>query len=230
MNMFFVFFLCLDITAQPVVVQEAKSAVVIPGDGQVQLLIEGPRSPSTGFVVTVSEPAKFIRLKAQKDLFTVVQPTRISDTQWFFSAPPGTYAVTVTQFDPELGINEDYLKIQVDPLGPGPPPIDPGPGPPPSPVPSIDRVAALAPTDVVTAEMLINLYKTETDPTRVFERRKEIMRQRASYEANWNPFIVALNEELSRGDYVTNLRALAAALEKRITQTCVGGVCYKQMN
>jgi hypothetical protein len=225
----FLFLLCFlpsEITYQVVTVQEAKSAIVVPSDNGVQVLLQDPKGQSTGFTVTVPEPKKFIRLKAQKDLFNVIQPAQLDDTTWFFSAPQGTYAVTVTQFDPETGIDEHYLKVVVgdgvtepEPTDP-PVPVDPG---------RMGKLAALAPNDAITAQLLIDLYKSETEPAKVYERRKAIMRERASFANNWNPFIVAFNEEFKTGDYVTNLRQLAAALEARMTTVCINGTCYKSM-
>lgn len=228
MNYLLILLLCFlpsEITHQVVTVQEAKSAIVVPAENGVQVLLQEPAGTSTGFTVTVPEPKRFIRLKAQKDLFTVIQPTQLDATTWFFSAPQGTYAVTVTQFDPETGIDEHYMKVVVgegvaEPEPTPPPPVDPG---------RMGRLAALAPNDVITAQLLIDLYKTETVPSKVYERRLAIMRERSSYSSNWNPFIVAFNEEFKTGDYVTNLRQLAAALEARITTVCINGTCYKSM-
>jgi len=228
--MYFLLFLLMDISARPVSTQEAKSAVVIPTDTGVQVLLEEPGKVTTGFIVTVPQPSKFIRLKAQKDLFTVISPTKLNDNEWYFPAPPGIYAVTVTQFDPESGIDEQYLRVVID----GKPiPEEPGPDPPVTPSPGMEgvlRVAGLAPKDVVTTELLIQLYRTETEPARVFELRKAIMRSRDDQATNWNPFIVAFNEELAKVDYVSGLRYLADALEKRITVNCINGTCYRVMN
>jgi len=55
------------------------------------------------------------------------------------------------------------------------------------------------------------------------------MRTRPNQSFNWNPFIVTLNQELAKGDYVQNIRTLARLLESRVTTTCVNGVCYKTM-
>jgi len=229
--MFLLFFLCFDISARPVIAQEAKSAIVIPVESGVQLLIEEPGQLTTGFIVTVPQPTRFIRLKAPKDLFTVISPTKLNDNEWFFLAPPGIYAVTVTQFDPESGIDEQYLRVEIDgkpvpdiPSEPGPDPPVPSPG-----MEGVLKLASLAPKDIVTTELLIQLYRTETVPARVFELRKAIMRSRKDQAENWNPFIVAFNEELAKVDYVSGLRYLADALEKRIETTCINGTCYKVM-
>lgn len=223
----FLFLLCFlpsEITYQVVTVQEAKSAQVVPSDNGVQVLLQDPKGQSTGFTVTVPEPKKFMRLKAQKDLFNVIQPSQLNANTWFFSAPQGTYAVTVTQFDPETGIDEHYMKVVIGEKPTDPPvpvdPVDPG---------RMGRLAALAPNDAITAQLLIDLYKSETEPAKVYERRKAIMRERASFANNWNPFIVAFNEEFKTGNYVTNLRQLAAALEARMTTVCINGTCYKSM-
>jgi hypothetical protein len=218
-----------DITVQPVITQEAKTAIVIPGPETVQVLMTEPKGQSTGALVTIPNPSKFTLVRARKDLFTVVQPTQLDSNQWFFSLPPGKYLVTVTQFDPEKGIDEQNIPVTIGQPDPTP---DPGPDPDPDPVPGegdMAKVASLAPPDVVTTERLIALYKTETSSEVVFEKRKEIMRTRPNQSFNWNPFIVTLNQELAKGDYVQNIRTLATLLESRVTTTCVNGVCYKTM-
>lgn len=226
--------LCVqDITAVPVITQEAKTAIVIPGPENVQVLLTEPKGQATGALVTIAQPAKFTLVRARRDLFTVVQPSKLNDTQWFFSLPPGKYLVTVTQFDPEKGIDEQSLPVTVPELGSNPDP-DPEPDPtdPVDPVPgqgNMARVASLAPNDVVTTEALIKLYKTGTDQALVIQARKDIMRQRPDQTTFWNQFIVALNQEVVKGDYVTNIRNLAKLLESRVTTTCVNGVCYKTM-
>ena len=219
MNILFLLLCFQDITAIPVVVQEAKSAIVINSPNSVQVLLQEPKGTSTGAVVTVPEPAKFILVRARKDLFTVIQPTQMNDTQWFLSLPPGKYLVTVTQFDPEKGIDEQNLPIT----------IGSSPDPDPVPVPGMGRVALLAPVDIETTTALIDLYKTGTDSAAVSQKRKDILRTRSNQNANWNPFVLALNEEVVKGDYVQNIRSLATLLEARVTTTCVNGVCYKTM-
>lgn len=82
-------------------------------------------------ILTVTTKAKFVRVKARKSLFEFGQVSKIGDSEWLLSGS-GRYAVEVTAFDPELGIDEKVIDVE---LGEDPTPPGPGPGPDPGPVP-----------------------------------------------------------------------------------------------
>lgn len=210
-------------TATEVLVQKAETAQVIQSEKYVEVILGKPSDRYNGFLITVFNPSKFVRVKAQKDLFTVISPKQLNDNQWLFTAPPGTYAITITQFDPDKGIDEKYLKVVI-----GEEEGEEEEVPPPPPLPSFDRVVKLAPADVETTLRLIEIFKTETDPLKVRQRREEVMRTR-NFQYDWNPFIRALNEELAKTDYIKGIRAVAVGLESRISVVCTNGVCTYQM-
>lgn len=80
-------------------------------------------------IIQVKTNSKFVRVKARKNLFEGVNVTKLNDTDYLLLGE-GKYAVEVTTFDPELGIDERILTVE---LGPSEP--KPTPGPSPSPIP-----------------------------------------------------------------------------------------------
>lgn len=78
-------------------------------------------------ILHVKSQAKFVRIKARKSLFEFGQVDKLGDNEWVLSGA-GRYAVEVTAFDPELGIEETAIEVELG-ESPTPRPPEPGPGP-----------------------------------------------------------------------------------------------------
>ena len=90
---------------------------------------------STAAKIKVITDAKFTKVKARKTLFETAEVVKLSDTEYLLVGA-GKYAVEVTTFDPEKGIDETTVSVDLgDSPGPGPTPPGPDPVPPPGPDP-----------------------------------------------------------------------------------------------
>lgn len=110
---------------------EGITAARVVGD---LILVSNESKPivSQVAILTVKTQAKFVRIKARKSLFEFGQVDKLSENEWVLSGA-GRYAVEVTAFDPELGIEETAIEVE---LGESPTPPEPTPpGPQPGPVP-----------------------------------------------------------------------------------------------
>ncbi len=110
---------------------EGVSAARVVGD---LILVSDESKPivSQVAILQVKTQAKFVRIKARKSLFEFGQVDKLGENEWVLSGA-GRYAVEVTAFDPELGIEETAIEVE---LGESPAPPEPTPpGPQPGPVP-----------------------------------------------------------------------------------------------
>lgn len=80
-------------------------------------------------LLRINTSAKFVQVKARKTLFDVAALTEVGEKSYLLSGE-GRYAVEVTTFDPEKGIDSKTVEIVLggDPVPPTPP--EPGPQPP----------------------------------------------------------------------------------------------------
>jgi hypothetical protein len=85
--------------------------------------------------IKITTDAKFNKVKARKSLFETTEVIKLSNTEYLLVGS-GKYAVEVTTFDPEKGIDETTVSIDLgDAPTPSPTPPDPVPTPGPDPVP-----------------------------------------------------------------------------------------------
>lgn len=97
---------------------------------------EGSRPAFTpAALVDVRTQAKFVKVKARKTLFDTTVAIKVSEYQYMVMGI-GKYAIEVTTFDPELGIEEQTISVE---LGNSPRP-EPEPEPEPTPTPTPNPV------------------------------------------------------------------------------------------
>jgi len=181
-------------------------------------------------IIQVKTNSKFVRVKARKNLFEGTNVTKISDTDYLLLGE-GKYAVEVTTFDPDLGIDEQILTVELGPVTPTP---EPTPIPVPNPIPDDEfnnlgkRVSewskALPKRKEVAgiyrdvAKMLTeNPIITINDATAILvESRGKIL---GSDLARYSTFLENLNADLrsrwplSRGEFAKYLTIVALGLD-----------------
>lgn len=111
-------------------------------------------------LINVSTKAKFVRVKARKNLFEATNVSKISEYEYILFGN-GKYAIEVTTFDPELGIDERVLSVE---LGPSPKP-EPEPDPEPNPQPT---------PNPVPDDQFNNLGKKVQEWSKGLPKRKEL--------------------------------------------------------
>lgn len=124
---------------------------------------------SSAAYIKVTSDYKFTRVRARQTLFESGQISKLSDTEYLLVGS-GKFAIEVIAFDPEKGIDEKLVPVDLEDF-PSPEP-DPGPQPTPSPIPDDEfnnlgkRVFSLA-KDLPKRKELAKLYeeaaKTLTD-------------------------------------------------------------------
>jgi|GEM_PF-3315865 len=84
--------------------------------------------------LNVSTSAKFVKVKARKNLFENAEIKKLTDYEYLLVGS-GKYAVEITTFDPEKGIDEKTVVIEIGET-PAPAPVpNPTPNPTPAPIP-----------------------------------------------------------------------------------------------
>jgi hypothetical protein len=109
-------------------------------------------------LIKVTTDYKFVRIRARQNLFETTVVIKLSDNEYLLLGS-GKYAVDVTVFDPEKGIDEKNLVVDlsdVDPSGPTP---TPGPSPSPNTVPD---------------DQFNNIGKRTQNWAKSLEKRKEL--------------------------------------------------------
>ena len=202
-----------------------ESAVLFELEGSKPVL-----SPAA--LITISSNYKFIRVKARQSLFEYGALAKISATEYLLVGT-GKYALEVTAFDPELGIDEKIILIT---LGDAPPPIpDPDvPTPPgPSPIPDDEfgnlarKISDLSKNLPKRKEVAL-LYEeaakslTENPASTInsvvqvlTDKRKTVL---GTDSAKWDALVTKLNEELKthwpmpRADFARFLQLISLGL------------------
>jgi hypothetical protein len=132
-----------------------------------KILIGEASEPKTSqaALIVVETQSKFVKVKARKSLFESAEISKLSATEYLLVGV-GKYAVEVTTFDPELGIDDAAIEVFLgDPQPPIPPPDPKPPVPPPTPinVPNEYNVGATsysnAPKDEETASKIAGWYR-----------------------------------------------------------------------
>ena len=123
-------------------------------------------------LLKVTTEAKFVKVKARKTLFENADITKLSETE-FLLIGSGKYAVEVTTFDPEKGIDEKVVAVELLPT-----PTPPGPTPPKPP----------GPTPIVPDDRFDNLGKRVAEWSRDLPKKSELatLYLQASKEINEN--------------------------------------------
>lgn len=104
------------------------------------ILFDAKSSPKffDGAKLQINTAAKFIKVKARKTIFENADIKKLNDNIYLLVGS-GKYAVEITAFDPEKGIDEQTIAIDLGEPKPTPepnPPPNPTPGPnPPLPIP-----------------------------------------------------------------------------------------------
>jgi hypothetical protein len=118
---------------------------------------DSPLAVSPAALITLQTDAKFSRVKARTSLFESVEVAKLSETEYLLVGP-GKFAVEVTTFDPEKGIDEKILTVE---LGDSPVPPSPPPGPMPEP-------------SVIPDDQFNNLGKRVREWSKDLPKRKEL--------------------------------------------------------
>lgn len=63
--------------------------------------------------ISVTSPAKFVRVRAFKSLFEQAQITKLTESEYLLSGEPGRYAIEVMTFDPTNGIDERSVEVSI---------------------------------------------------------------------------------------------------------------------
>lgn len=108
--------------------------------------------------IKVTTDYKFVRVRARQNLFEATIVIKLSDTE-FILLGSGKYAVDVTAFDPERGIDEKNLVIDLGDVVPPDPTPTPGPSPNPNTVPD---------------DQFNNIGKRTQEWSKSLEKRKEL--------------------------------------------------------
>lgn len=108
--------------------------------------------------ITVTTDYKFVRVRAKQNLFESTVVIKLSDTEYILLGS-GKYAVDITVFDPEKGIDERSLVVD---LGDVKPP-EPNPSPNPSPNPN-----------TLPDDQFNNIGRRTQEWSKSLEKRKEL--------------------------------------------------------
>jgi hypothetical protein len=108
--------------------------------------------------LTVTTDFKFVRVRARQNLFESTIVVKLSETEYILLGS-GKYAVDVTAFDPERGIEEKNLVVDLGDVAPPDPTPTPGPSPSPNTVPD---------------DQFNNIGKRTKDWSKSLEKRKEL--------------------------------------------------------
>lgn len=111
-------------------------------------------------LIDVKTQAKFIKIRARKSLFETTVAIKVSEYQYMVLGT-GKYAIEVTTFDPELGIEEQTVSVE---LGTSPQP-EPEPEPEPTPTPT---------PNPVPDDQFNNVGKKCVDWSKGLPKRKEL--------------------------------------------------------
>jgi len=117
---------------------------------------------SPAALIDVKTNSKFIKIKARKSLFETTVAIKISEYQYMVLGS-GKYAIEVTTFDPELGIDEQTVNVELG-FVPSPEP-EPEPEPEPSPTPT---------PNPVPDDQFNNLGKKTQEWSKGLPKRKEL--------------------------------------------------------
>jgi hypothetical protein len=171
--------------------------------------------------ISIDTKAKFVKVKARKTLFESADVVKLKEHE-FLLVGSGKYALEVTTFDPDLGIDEKTVSIELDASPnpePGPGPTPPGPTPPgptpPGPTPDIPsdqfndlgkRVATTTLGFPLKAE-IAKIYREgakelKENPSATvnsvfdFVFNKRVNALGSSNVEKWKPFVDLLNADL----------------------------------
>jgi hypothetical protein len=191
---------------------------------------------SPAALIKVTTKYKFVRVKARQTLFEATNVGKLSDTEYLLVGS-GKFALEVTAFDPELGIDERTVVVDLgDAPTPEPDPTpDPDPDTPtPSPIPddqfdNLGRKVYDWSKNLPKRKEVATLYGdaikslTEDPKTTIngvtvvlADQRTQVL---GSDSSKYVPFIENLNAELklrwpmSRFEFIKYLEAVKAGLE-----------------
>lgn len=111
-------------------------------------------------LIDVETKAKFVKVKARKSLFETTVAIKVSEYQYMILGT-GMYAIEVTTFDTELGIDEKTVSVELG-FSPSPSP-EPEPEPTPTPTPN-----------PVPDDQFNNIGKKVVDWSKGLPKRKEL--------------------------------------------------------
>lgn len=115
-----------------------------------------------GALIDIDTKAKFVKVRARKSLFESTVAVKISEYQYLVLGS-GKYAIEVTTFDPELGIDEQSINVELG-FSPSPEP-EPTPEPEPEPTPT---------PNPVPDDQFNNLGKKTQNWSKGLPKRKEL--------------------------------------------------------
>lgn len=199
------------------------------------VLIDGDQQPKVtpAAIVTVKTDYKFVRVKARTSLFEALPIEKLSDGSYLLTGP-GKFALEVTVFDPEKGIDEKVVVVE---LGEITPPTPPDPPKPPEPKPEpvkpdlFDNIGQRVAQATATATKKLEVAKVyregavslREDPSvtvndvfeKVFQKRATIV----GVDPAWKPFSELLQADvqkrwpMSRGVVADYFDAVSAGLD-----------------
>lgn len=163
-------------------------------------------------LISVTCPAKFVKIKARKSLFEFGSIDKVDANKWLLSTP-GKYVVEVSTFDPTLGFEDAHTEVELGEIKPDHPDPDPKPPDPRPDVPGDEfdnlgqRVAALA-KDLPKRKEVAKIFsdhatKLETDPSAqiksvgdsLVKARSELL---GADVAKYDSLISELNRDLTK--------------------------------
>jgi hypothetical protein len=197
-------------------------------------------------ILKVGTKAKFVKIKARRSLFDFGTVTKIGENEWMLVGS-GRYAVEITTFDPEIGIDETVVEVvlgdpEPEPEPPAPEPDVPTPGPvPPDAFDNIGqrvaKVTAGLPKRVEVAGVYrFNAKQLREEPLttvnsafdRVFAERAALL---GSDFEKYKPFVELIGNDvkqrwpMARGVVADYFDAVAVGLGGPVSSTCETGVC-----
>jgi hypothetical protein len=197
-------------------------------------------------IVRVGTKAKFVKIKARRSLFDLGAVTKIGDGEWMLVGS-GKYAVEITTFDPELGIDETVVEVvlgdpEPEPEPPAPEPDIPAPGPmPPDAFDNIGQRVAKVTAGLPKRVEVAGVYRfgakqlREEPLTTVNSAFDRIFAERASILGSdfekYKPFVELISNDvkqrwpMSKGVLADYFDAVAVGLGGPVSSTCETGVC-----
>jgi hypothetical protein len=197
-------------------------------------------------ILRVSTKAKFVKIKARRSLFDLGAVTKIGDGEWMLVGS-GKYAVEITTFDPELGIDETVIEVvlgdpEPEPEPPTPEPDIPAPGPmPPDAFDNIGQRVAKVTAGLPKRVEVAGVYRfgakqlREEPLTTVNSAFDRIFAERASILGSdfekYRPFVELISNDvkqrwpMSKGVLADYFDAVAVGLGGPVSDVCKNDDC-----
>jgi hypothetical protein len=204
------------------------------------IIFNGDQAPSVkpAAIITIVTDYKFLKVNARTSLFETSNLTKTAEGEYLIVGA-GRFAVEVTAFDPDKGIDQQTILVELEELSPVPKPDTPDNPSPPAPAPNVpadkfdnlgQRVAKLSASFVKKSEVIANYKQASKDfnenqsvtVNQIFDKLNtaNILVLGSDY-TSWKPFFDLVHSDMktrwpiSRLDLVQYFNAIIAGLEAK---------------